>query len=69
MMIQLTPVVSRAKNKWYEPKKVKKMALSSQLQTVQNLANDAQVLILWLSYFISTVRKDQRYTYLKYVVV
>ena len=55
MMIQLTPIVSRAKSKWYKPKKVKKLALNSQLLTVQILTNDVQVLILCLSYFITTV--------------
>ena len=44
-----------AKIKWYEPKKVKKWALNSQLLTVQILTNDVQVLILCLSYFITTV--------------
>ena len=34
---------------------VKKLALNSQLLTVQILANDVQVLILCLSYFITTV--------------
>ena len=29
------PVVYRAKSKWYKPKKVKKLALNSQLLTVQ----------------------------------
>ena len=46
---------SRAKRKWYKPKKVKKLALNSQLLTVQILTNDVQVLILCLSYFITTV--------------
>ena len=51
-MIQLTPIVSRAKSKWYKSKKVKKLVLNSQLLTVQILANDVQVLILCLSYFL-----------------
>ena len=46
-MIKLTPVVSRVK--------VKKLALSSQLLTVQILSNDVQVLILCLSYFFTSV--------------
>ena len=33
MMIKLTPIVSRAKSKWYKPKKVIKLALNSQLLT------------------------------------
>ena len=54
MMIQLTP---KAKSKWYKPKKVKKLALNAQLLIVQILTNDVQVLILCLSYFITTVRR------------
>ena len=54
-MIYLTPIVFRAKIKWYKPKKFKKLALNSQLLTVQILTNDVQVLILCLSYFITTV--------------
>ena len=38
-----------------KPNKVKKLALNSQLLTVQILTNDVQVLILCLSYFITTV--------------
>ena len=56
MVISLTPIVSRAKNKWYKLKKVMKLALNSQLLTVQILINDVQVLILCLSYFITTVQ-------------
>ena len=55
MMIQLTPIVSKAKSKWYKPKKVKKLALNAQLLIVQILTNDVQVLNLCLSYFITTV--------------
>ena len=40
---------------WYKPEKVKKLALKSQLLTVQILTNDVQVVILCLSYFITTV--------------
>ena len=47
------PIVSRAKNKWYEPKKVKKLALNSQSLTVQILANGVQVLIVRLFYSIT----------------
>ena len=53
MMIQLTLLVSRTE--WCKPKKVKKLALISQLLTIQILTNDVQVLILCLSYFIATV--------------
>ena len=42
-------------------KKVKKLALNSQLLTVQILINDVQVLILCLSYFITTVIKSGYY--------
>ena len=52
-MIKLTPIVSKAKSIWYKPKKGKKLALNSQLLTVQILTND--VLILCLSYSITTV--------------
>ena len=37
------------------PKKVKKLALNLQLLIVQILTNDVQVLILCLSYYITTV--------------
>ena len=40
-----------------QTKKVKKLALNSQLLTVQILTNDVQVLILCLSYFITTVKQ------------
>ena len=35
--------------------KIKKFALNLQLQTIQILTNDVQVLILCLSYYITTV--------------
>ena len=41
--------------KRYKSKKDKKLALNSQLQTVQILRNVVQVLILCLSYFIPTI--------------
>ena len=56
-MTKLTPIVSRAKRNWYKSKKVKKLALDSQLLTVQILTNDVQMLILCLSNFITTVLK------------
>ena len=59
-MIKLTPIVSRAKSKWYKPKKVKKLALNSQLLTVPILTNDVQVLILCLSNLITTVIKKTK---------
>ena len=43
------------KKSMYKPKKVKKLALNSQLLTVQILTNGVQVLILCLSCFITTV--------------
>ena len=57
MMIQLIPIVSRAKSKWYKPKRVKKLALNLQLLTIQILTNDVQMLILCLSYSIILYRK------------
>ena len=47
MITKLTPIVSRAKNKWYKPKKVKKLALNLQLLTVQILTDDVQVSFLF----------------------
>ena len=44
---------------WYKPKKVKKLALNSQLLTFQILTNDVQVVILCLSYFITTVKPEK----------
>ena len=44
---------------WYKPKKVKKLALNSQLLTVQILTSDVEVLILCLSYFITTVTMQE----------
>ena len=58
---QLQYVVSREKSKWYKPKKVKKLALKSQLLTIQILTNNVKVLILCLFYFISTVMKLRKY--------
>ena len=46
---------------WYKPNYVKKLALNSQLPTVQILTNDVQVLILCLSYFITTVAIGAKY--------
>ena len=40
----------------YKASKTKKLALNSQLQTVQILKNDVQMLILSLSYLATTVR-------------
>ena len=60
MMIQLTPIVSRAKSMWCKPKKVKKLALNSHLMTAQILTNDVLVFILCLSYFITTVLGDNK---------
>ena len=52
------PLVSRAKSKRYKSKKVKTLALDSQLLIVQILTNDVQALILGLSYFITTLRSS-----------
>ena len=43
MIIQLTPIVSRSKSKWYKAQKVQKYALKSQLLALQILANDDEV--------------------------
>ena len=59
MMLYLTTIVSRAKKKWFKAKKVKKLALNSQLLAVQILTNDVQVLILCLSYFITIYCKKK----------
>ena len=40
---------------WHKLQKIKKFALNSQLQTVQILTNDVQMLVLCLSYIITTV--------------
>ena len=55
-MIELTPTVSRSKTKQYKAKKVKKIASNSQLQAVQILSTLVQKLVLYLSYFITTVK-------------
>ena len=51
-------IVSRAKSKFYTSKKVKELLLNSPLLTVQILTNDVQMLILCLSYFITTVTQS-----------
>ena len=43
MMIQLTPIVSRSKNKLQKAQKVKKYALNSQQQALQILTNYDEV--------------------------
>ena len=48
-------LLPRAKGNCYKRKKIKKLALNSQLLTLQILSNDVQVLILCLFYFITTV--------------
>ena len=50
-----SPIVSKSKSKGYNPQKMKKFALNSQLQPYQMLTNDDQMLILCLYYFITTV--------------
>ena len=55
--LKMTPRAYRAKSKGYKPKKVKKLALNSQLLNVQILTDHVLVLILRLSYFITTVSK------------
>ena len=43
MIIQLTPIVSRPKSKWYKAQKIQKYALNSQLLALQILTNDDEV--------------------------
>ena len=45
----LIQIVARSKSKRYKPQKVKKLALNSQLQMVQILANNVQMLSLCIS--------------------
>ena len=59
-MIQITPIISRSKTKWYKHQKNQKLTLNSQLQTYQILTNDDQMLILCLSYFITTVPAPEK---------
>ena len=40
---ELTPIVSRSKDKWYKAQKVQNYALNSQLQALQILTNDDEV--------------------------
>jgi hypothetical protein len=44
------------KSKWYKSPKVKKFSLNPQLQIIHILTKDVQMLILCLSYFITTVQ-------------
>ena len=55
MMIYLTPINSRSTTKWYKHQENKELALDLHLQTYQILTNDKQMLILCLSYIITTV--------------
>ena len=55
MMISQTSIVSWEKSEWYKLKKVKNWALNLQLLTIEISTNNAQVLILCLSHFITTV--------------
>ena len=43
MIIQLTPIVSRSKNKWYDAQKVQKYDFNPPLQALQILTNDDEV--------------------------
>ena len=55
MMSYLTQILSTNKIKGFKPQKVSKLALNSQLKTVQILTNNVQMLMFCLSYFITTV--------------
>ena len=52
------------KSKWFKHQRIKKLALNLQLQTIQILTNDVQMLILGLSYFITTVNYAKKSSYL-----
>ena len=52
-IILLTPIVSRAKSKWYKPKKSQEIGIKFTTIDCSNLDN-VQVIILCLSYFITT---------------
>ena len=56
----LTPIVSRSKIKWYEPKKVKKLALNSQLlaSNFDKRCSGAHF-VSFLSYYYCKTRKYQ----------
>ena len=54
-------MVSRAKSKWYENKKIKKLVLNSQIQTYKILTNKAEVLnkvVLVLSLAVKEYERD-----------
>ena len=54
-------MVSRAKSKWYENKKIKKLVLNSQIQTYKILTNKAEVLnkvVLVLSLAVKECERD-----------
>ena len=55
MTFCLIPIVSRSKSNWYKHQKIKTFALNLQLQTIQIFTNDVDMLIMSLSYFITTV--------------
>ena len=56
MVNKLIPIVSISKSKWNKLKKIKKFASNSTLQAVQILPNDAQIIVLCISYLVTTVR-------------
>ena len=60
--------MSKSKSKWYKHQKNKKFASNLQLQTIQFLTNNVQMLILCLSYLITTVPYLLRYLPLWYLV-
>ena len=48
-------IVYISKSKWYKHHKIKKFPLNLQLQKIQILTNNVEMLLLCLSYFITTV--------------
>ena len=58
-MIQLTPIVSTSKSKWYKAPKVQKFARNSEPQALQILRNDDEVENCSLSSFLLAVPLPQ----------
>ena len=53
--VQLTPIVSNSKSKWYKAQKIQKYALNSQQQALQILTNDDEVVNVCPSSFLIAV--------------
>ena len=59
MMTQLTSIVSTSKSELCKHEKIKKLSLNSQLDTYQILTNNKQMMILYLTYFITIVKSQK----------